>query len=135
MTRRLPKIAFLTTEGHRDILDIGRTWRPLEALTDPHWRRPFGDAARPLVPRYLRRGIRERLLRRWRGDVFELDEAQARRQDLAVLRRCGVEGVGICLLHAPRLRRPRGAPARTGAGRARREIPAPSPAEVSPLAP
>ena len=47
ITRRLPKIAFLTTEGHRDILDIGRTWRPLEALTDPHWRRPFGDAARP----------------------------------------------------------------------------------------
>ena len=50
ITRRLPKIAFLTTEGHRDILDFGRTWRPLEALTDANWRRPFGDAARPLVP-------------------------------------------------------------------------------------
>ena len=47
ITRRLPKIAFLTTEGHRDILDFGRTWRPLEALTDaelatPVRRRPRG---------------------------------------------------------------------------------------------
>lgn len=28
ITRRLPKIGFLTTEGHRDILDMGRVWRP-----------------------------------------------------------------------------------------------------------
>src|SRR3954447_12452476 len=60
ITRRLPKVAFLTTLGHRDILDAGRGWRPVTGLTDPSWRRPFGDASRPLVPRYLRRGIRER---------------------------------------------------------------------------
>ena len=30
ITRRLPKIAFLTTLGHRDMLDMARTWRPLE---------------------------------------------------------------------------------------------------------
>ena len=66
ITRRLPKVAFLTTLGHRDILAGGRTWRPAEALTDAHWRRSFGDAARPLVPRYLRRGIRERLKMRSR---------------------------------------------------------------------
>ena len=79
ITRRLPKIGFLTTQGHRDILDVGRTWRPLEALTDPGWRRSFGDAARPLVPRYLRRGVKERLLAT--GDVLiELDEDQARHQ-------------------------------------------------------
>ena len=58
ITRSLPKIGVPDTEGHRDILDVGRTWRPLEALTDPGWRRSFGDAARPLVPRYLRRGVR-----------------------------------------------------------------------------
>src|SRR5207247_3154985 len=62
ITRRLPKIAFLTTLGHRDMLDMARTWRPLGALTDPSWRRSFADAARPLVPRYLRRGIHERIL-------------------------------------------------------------------------
>jgi N-methylhydantoinase A len=98
ITRRLPKVAFLTTEGHRDILDQGRAWRPPEAMTDPHWRRPFGDAARPLVPRYLRRGVAERMMAD--GSVlFELDEDQARAQ-LAVLRRCEVEGVAICLINS-----------------------------------
>lgn len=98
ITRRLPKIAFLTTLGHRDILDAGRVWRPATALTDPHWRRPFGDAARPLVPRYLRRGIRERITADGTA-LFPLDEAQAREQ-LAVLKRCGVTGVAICLINA-----------------------------------
>jgi N-methylhydantoinase A len=98
ITRRLPKIAFLTTEGHRDILDIGRTWRPLEALTDANWRRPFGDAGRPLVSRYLRRGVLERILNT--GEVLiPLDEAQARKQ-LAVLKRCEVVGVAICLINS-----------------------------------
>jgi N-methylhydantoinase A len=98
ITRRLPKIALLTTEGHRDILDVGRTWRPLEALTDPGWRRSFGDAARPLVPRYLRRGVKERLLASGQT-LIELDEDQARGQ-LEVLARCNVEGVAICLINS-----------------------------------
>src|SRR5436309_562503 len=61
ITRRLPKVAFLTTLGHRDMLDGARVWRPYEHLTDASWRRSFGDAARPLVPRYMRRGILERM--------------------------------------------------------------------------
>ena len=98
ITRSLPKIGFLTTEGHRDILDIGRTWRPVSALTDPSWRRSFGDAARPLVPQYLRRGISERI--KANGEIFAaLDEAQAREQ-LQLLKRCNVEGIAICLLNA-----------------------------------
>jgi N-methylhydantoinase A len=98
ITRRIPKVAFLTTKGHRDILDRGRLWRPFEALTDPSWRRNTGDMTRPLVPRYLRRGIRERLSAD--GTVFlPLDEEQAR-AELAVLRECDVAGVAICLLHA-----------------------------------
>ena len=98
LTRRLPKIAFLTTEGHRDILDAGRTWRPTAELTNPHWRRSFGDAAKPLVPRYLRRGIRERIMAS--GEVLiPFDEAQARAQ-IAVMRDCGVVGVAICLLNS-----------------------------------
>jgi N-methylhydantoinase A len=98
ITRRLPKVAFLTTEGHRDILDIGRTWRPLEAMTDPTWRRSFGDATAPLVPRYLRRGIQERMSAQGE-EVIPLDEEQARAQ-LQVLKRCDVQGVAICLLNA-----------------------------------
>jgi N-methylhydantoinase A len=98
ITRRLPKIGFLTTDGHRDMLDRGRVWRPTSALTDPSWRRSFGDAARPLVPRYLRRGVVERILAD--GSVLlPLDEEQARRQ-LDVLARCEVEGVAICLLNS-----------------------------------
>ncbi|WP_063063432.1 hydantoinase/oxoprolinase family protein [Nocardia violaceofusca] len=98
ITRRLPKIGFLATEGHRDILDMGRVWRPAEAILDPRWRRSFGDAARPLIPRYLRRGIRERITAGG-GVLFELDEAQAR-AELEVLRRCEVAGVAICLINA-----------------------------------
>jgi N-methylhydantoinase A len=97
ITRRLPKVAFLTTEGHRDILDQGSGLRPVTALLDPHWRRSFGDAADPLVPRYLRRGIRERVTADG-GVLIEFDEDQAREQ-LAVMRRCGVEGVAICLIN------------------------------------
>jgi N-methylhydantoinase A len=98
ITRRLPKVAFLTTVGQRDMLDMGRTWRPLEALTDPHWRRSFGDASAPLVPRYLRRGIQERML--VDGSIlFELDEAQAR-AELEVLKKCDIDGIAICLINA-----------------------------------
>jgi N-methylhydantoinase A len=98
ITRALPKIGFLTTEGHRDILDRGRIWRPPARQSDTSWRRPFGDAARPLVPRYLRRGITERLLADGTIHV-PLDEEQAR-GELEVLKRCAVEGVAICLLNA-----------------------------------
>ncbi|MFF2316914.1 hydantoinase/oxoprolinase family protein [Arthrobacter sp. NPDC058097] len=98
ITRRLPKVAFLTTEGHRDILDMGRVWRPASAILDPHWRRSFGDASgRPLVPRYLRRGIRERITADG-GVLYELDERQAR-SELEVLRNCEVAGVAICLIN------------------------------------
>ena len=34
ITRSLPKVAFLTTEGHRDILDRGRIWRPPDRQSD-----------------------------------------------------------------------------------------------------
>ncbi|MDR5698691.1 hydantoinase/oxoprolinase family protein [Agromyces aerolatus] len=98
LERRLPKVAFLTTDGFRDVLDRGSVHRPLDAQTDPAWRRTFGDAARPLVPRYLRRGIRERLTADG-SELIALDEAQTRRE-LEVLRRCEVEGVAICLLNA-----------------------------------
>lgn len=98
ITRNLPKIAFLTTMGHRDILDKGNLWRPFEALTDASWRRTYSDSSRPLVPRYLRRGIVERVSSK--GDiVIALDREQAA-HELDRARRCGVEGIAICLLHS-----------------------------------
>jgi len=98
ITRGIPKIGYLATEGHRDILDRGLMHRPFEALTDASWRRPFGDAAAPLVPRYLRRGVRERMMAD--GSILiPLDEEQARRE-IQLLKRCRVEGVAICLMNA-----------------------------------
>jgi N-methylhydantoinase A len=98
ITRRLPKIGFLATEGHRDIPDMARGWRPRPANTDPTWRRSFGDVTAPIVPRYLRRGIRERIAADG-SVVIELDEEQAR-EELRVLARCDVEGVAICLINS-----------------------------------
>ena len=98
LTRQLPKVALLTTYGHRDVLDIARCWRPAEALTDAGWRRSYGDAAKPLVPRYLRRGIRERITADGTG-IVALDEEQAR-FELERLKRCDVQGVAICLINA-----------------------------------
>ncbi|QJU54131.1 hydantoinase/oxoprolinase family protein [Herbiconiux sp. KACC 21604] len=98
LERRLPKVGLLTTEGFRDVLDRGSVHRPLSAQTDPSWRRSFGDAARPLVPRYLRRGVVERKTADG-ATLIELDEAQAREQ-IELLGRCGVEGVAICLINA-----------------------------------
>ncbi|MEN0139013.1 MAG: hydantoinase/oxoprolinase family protein [Rhodococcus sp. (in: high G+C Gram-positive bacteria)] len=98
ITRRVPKVGFLTTFGHRDMLDMARSVKPPQANTDPGWRRTFSDVSRPIVPRYLRRGIRERLAADG-GVVVELDEAQAR-TELELLRRCNVDGIAICLLNA-----------------------------------
>jgi N-methylhydantoinase A len=97
ITRRLPKIGFLTTFGHRDMLDFARSWRPIEALTDPSWRRTFGDARAPLIDRYLRRGVRERMLAS--GEVLiPLDEDHVR-AELQRFAKCDIEGLAVCLLN------------------------------------
>jgi len=98
LTRNYPKVAFLATEGHRDILDFARAWKPMEALTDADWRRGCGDSGRPFVERYLRRGIRERMTSR--GEVLiPFDEEQARKE-IEVLKRCDVKGIAVCLINA-----------------------------------
>ena len=90
ITRRLPKVGFLTTYGHRDMLDMARSWRPLEALTDASWRRSFGDSTAPLVPRYLRRGVRERITpAARRADRARRGTCPRRARALRALRRRG----------------------------------------------
>jgi N-methylhydantoinase A len=70
----------------------------MDNQTDARWHRPFGDAARPLVRRYLRRGVHERIMASG-AVLIELDEAQAR-AELEILRRCGIEGLAICLINS-----------------------------------
>lgn len=98
LTRNLPKIGFLTTIGHRDILDMARAWRPMEEQTNPLWRRGCGDASSPFVDRYLRRGIQERITSK--GEILiPLDEKQAR-AEINVFKNCDVKGIAICLINA-----------------------------------
>jgi N-methylhydantoinase A len=87
------KVGLLTTEGFRDVLEIGRCMRPMEGLYDVTIDRPL-----PLVPRYLRLEARERLDAQ--GQVVQpLDEASvAAAADLFA--REGVEAVAICFLFA-----------------------------------
>jgi N-methylhydantoinase A len=87
------KVGLLTTEGFRDVLEIGRIMRPDAGLYD------FSvDLPLPLVPRYLRLEARERLDAR--GHVLTpLDEASVRAA-AEVFARERVEAVAVCFLFA-----------------------------------
>ncbi len=88
---KVARAGFVTTEGFRDLLEIARQVRP--TLYDVHFEKP-----RPLVPRNLCFGVRERL--EPDGSVrLELDEASVR-EVAAQLREERVESVAVCLLHA-----------------------------------
>lgn len=88
----LPRVALITTEGFRDVIEIGRQNR--SEVYDLFVQRP-----RPIVSREDRFTVRERI--DYRGDVIEpLDEASLARACEA-LRACdGVAAVAICLLHS-----------------------------------
>ncbi|MFH1861502.1 MAG: hydantoinase/oxoprolinase family protein [bacterium] len=81
----------ITTAGFRDVLEIGRVQRPPEALYD------FTvDNPAPLVPRYLRREVPERISAD--GEVITpLDEASLR-QEARFLKQQGVKSIAICFL-------------------------------------
>lgn len=84
------KVGLITTEGFRDVLELGRGNRPevYNLLYKP---------PRPLVPRYLRFEVPERMTHR--GEVLvPLDEEAVERAALE-LGRLGVEAVAICFLH------------------------------------
>ncbi len=84
------RTALVTTEGFRDVLEIGRQDRP--SLYDLTRARP-----EPLVPRELRFTVRERMGPA--GVVVPLDEDDLARV-VASLEKAGVEAVAVCLLFA-----------------------------------
>jgi len=89
--RKGARTGLITTEGMRDILEIGRIERPAAGLYDI-----FVDTPLPLVPRYLRREVRERV----GADgsvVVPLDEETAC-QAVGFLREQAVESVAICFI-------------------------------------
>ena len=91
LERRGARTGLLTTEGFRDLLEIGRL--RLARLYDLDFERPA-----PLVPRRWRREVAERTSHR--GEVLTpLDpKSVAAAVDLLVAE--GVESIAVCLLHA-----------------------------------
>ncbi|MDP9376562.1 MAG: hydantoinase/oxoprolinase family protein [Actinomycetota bacterium] len=88
LERRGARTALVTTEGFRDLLEIGRQNRP--SLYDLSMGRP-----RQLVPRELRFCVRERM---GPGGVIEPLDEQSLHEVVAALRSAGVEAVAVCLL-------------------------------------
>ena len=91
LERKGSKLAMLTTEGHRDVIEMREGLKPERY----DLRLPAPD---PLVPRRLRLGIRERL--RANGSVaIALDQASLATA-IEQLRAEQVESVAICLLQS-----------------------------------
>jgi N-methylhydantoinase A len=88
LERRGGRTALVTTEGFRDVVEIGRQNRP--ALYDL-----TRDRLPPLVPRELRFTVRERMGPS--GVVVPLDDGELARI-VAALRAAEVEAVAVCLL-------------------------------------
>ena len=85
------RTGLLTTEGFRDVLEIGRIQRPREGLYDL-----FVDNPPPLVPRVLRREVRERVDSRG-AVITPLDETGAR-DAIQLLRGEQVESLAVSFL-------------------------------------
>src|SRR5437763_3789726 len=88
LERRGARTALVTTDGFRDVIEIGRQTRA--SLYDLTRRLP-----EPLVPRELRFTIRERVDPT--GEAAPLDEASVRAA-VEELRRAEVESVAVCFL-------------------------------------
>ena len=89
--RKGAKTALITTAGFRDVLEIARIERPDEGLYDF-----LVDTPEPLVPRYLRVEVDERIGSK--GEVLRpLDEASVVRA-AKYLKEQGAETIAVCLL-------------------------------------
>lgn len=85
------RIGLITTRGFEDVLEIRRVARPKEAAFD------FGaDNPPPLVPRYLRKGIPERV--NSKGEVLVPLDEDALNQVLVYFREQAVEAIVVSLL-------------------------------------
>jgi N-methylhydantoinase A len=90
LERRGARIALVTTEGFRDVLEIARQNRP--SLYDL-----AADRPPPLVPRELRFTISERMGPE--GEILPLDD-DSLEVAVSAVEEAGVEAVAVCLLFA-----------------------------------
>lgn len=89
--RKGVKTALITTQGFRDVLEIGRGTRP--DFFNLEYRKPT-----PFVPRYLRREVPERIS--YKGEIskpLDLSKLVAILEDF---KREGVEAIAICFINS-----------------------------------
>jgi N-methylhydantoinase A len=93
LERKGARVALLTTQGHRDILEMREGLKPnrYDLRTPP---------PEPLVPRELRFGVRERLMAD--GEVVVVLDQDSLGQAIATIREQAATSVAICFLHAYR---------------------------------
>ena len=92
LERRLPRVGLITTEGFRDVLEVGRRTRPT----------PYGLTGTfvPLVPRELRAEVPERMDAE--GEVVRALDEDAVRRAVQRLLDAGCESLAIHFLHSYR---------------------------------
>jgi N-methylhydantoinase A len=85
------KVALLTTEGHRDVIEMR------EGLKGDRYNLRTPPPA-PLVPRSRRFGVKERI--RANGDIAILLDDRSLGEAIGAIRQSGATSVAICFLHA-----------------------------------
>lgn len=89
--RKGAKTALITTEGFRDVLEIGRGNRP--DLFNVRFQKPT-----PFVPRYLRFEVKERI--NYKGEVIVPLDKEKIKDIVAKMKKEGVEAIAVCYLHS-----------------------------------
>jgi N-methylhydantoinase A len=91
LERKGAKVALLTTEGHRDVIEMREGLKPdrYDLRSPP---------PEPLVPRELRFGVRERL--KANGDILIPLDAKSLDDAIASIRKSGATSVAVCFLHS-----------------------------------
>ena len=90
ITRKFPKVALVTTEGFRDVIEIRRGDRE-------SWD-PYQEVAPPVVPRRHRLTVPERI--GYDGTVLEPLDEDAAREVARILRRREIETVAVCFVNS-----------------------------------
>jgi N-methylhydantoinase A len=93
LERKGAKVGLLTTEGHRDVIEMR------EGLKEDRYNLRMAPPV-PLVPRARRLGVRERL--RFDGSVAVPLGARSLDAGIAALAKARVEAVAVCFLHSYR---------------------------------
>jgi N-methylhydantoinase A len=91
LERKGSKVGLITTKGFADVLEMGRG--NSKELYNFLWRKP-----KPLVPRYLRFGVTERM--DYKGQILEELNVDELKEIINKLKENGVESVAVSLLHS-----------------------------------